>query len=102
MSSDNGVYCLKTPKGDGFEFRVAELQGIDTIEWDEEAINPNNGTKGWYNGDPSNTIKGAREYFKNAALFTIEKEALEEAFKIHHHTGYTEYGICFLEIPIEF
>jgi hypothetical protein len=78
------------------------MQAFDNLEWDGEAVNPNDGSKGWYNAEPDNTIKNARWMFKDAPVFTVEKEALEEAYKLHHEAGYTEYGICFLEIPIEF
>jgi hypothetical protein len=104
MSDDSGIYTIKTPKGDGFEFRVADMQGFDNIEWDENAVNPNDGSKGWHSSEPDILIKNARGMFKNAKLFTSEKEALEESLRISEETfnGYTEYGICLLSIDREF
>ena len=104
MSSDTGIYTLKTPKGNDFEYRVAYMQAFDNLEWDDDAINPNNGSKGWYNANPDNTIKNAREMFKDVKVFTIEKEALEESFRINAEDcgGFTEYGICLVEIDREF
>ncbi len=101
MSSDNGIYTIKTPKGDGFEFRVAHMQAFDNIEWSDTEPNPNGGI-GWYTQNPDVLIKNAREMFKHAPVFTSEKDALEEAFRLNHEIKYTEYGICFLEIPREF
>jgi hypothetical protein len=101
VSADNGIYTIKTPKGDGFEFRVAHMQNFEQIEWSDIEPNPNGGV-GWYTPDPDVLIKNAREMFKDAPVFTIEKEALEEAYRLDGQTSYSEYGICFLEIPREF
>jgi hypothetical protein len=101
VSADNGIYTIKTPKGDGFEFRVAHIQGFESIEWSDTEPNPNGGF-GWYTQDPDVLIKNARIIYEHVPVFTVEKEALEEAFRLQAEMGYTEYGICFLEIPREF
>jgi hypothetical protein len=101
VSADNGIYTIKTLKGDGFEFRVAHMQAFDNIEWSDKEPNPNGGF-GWYTQDPDVLIKNARKMYKGVKVFTVEKEALEEAYRLHDEMGYTEYGICFLEIPREF
>ena len=78
------------------------MQAIDNIEWDENAVNPNNGTKGWSNGSHDVLIKNAREMFKDAPVFTEEKDALEESFRLNSECGGTEYGICLITIDREF
>lgn len=101
MSADNGIFTIKTLKGNGFEFRVAHIQGFNNIEWSDTEPNPNGGF-GWYTQDPDTLIKNAREMYKDTKPLTDEKDALEEAYKLHKEVGYTEYGICLLEIPREF
>jgi hypothetical protein len=101
VSADNGIYTIKTTKGNGFEFRVAHMQNFENIEWSDAEPNPNGGI-GWYTQNPDVLIKNARHMYKDAKVFTVEKEALEEAYRLHNEEDYTEYGICFLEIPREF
>ena len=73
----------------------------EAYEWSDTEPNPNGGV-GWYTNDPDVLIKNARLIYSGVPVFTDEKEALEEAFHLQYDMGYTEYGICFLEIPREF
>ncbi len=100
MSADNGVYILKT-KGNPrrlnsniHEYRVAHLQAIDNIDWDDKLGKPSR--------DHDVQIVNAREMWKGCKVFTDAKEALDEALKIDRECVYVEYGICEIEIPRRF
>lgn len=94
MSADNGIYILKTPKNDGFEYRVEHLQSIENLDWDENICG--------YTREDNIRIINAREMFSDAKVFDNEKDALQFAADLHKELGWTEYGICFLEIDLEF
>ncbi len=94
MSADNGIYILKSPKGDGFEFRVIHAQAIENIEWEPD--------KEGYN------TKQLRGYFGEAQVFTSDNEALREAGRMADEVladdfcPILEYGISDISIPFEF
>jgi len=94
MSSDNGIYILKTPKGDGFEYRVAHLQCIENVEWDEEA--------GCCSEDPDIQIKNARYMWDGCKVFVQETDALSFALKLESGLTILEYGISSIDIDREF
>jgi hypothetical protein len=94
MSSDNGIYILTTPKGNGHEYRVAHQMAIDNYLWDDESND--------YTNDPKVLIKNAREMWKDCKVLTEESEAFQEAVIIYEDVGYTEYGIQFINISEEF
>ena len=103
MSSDNGVYLLKSPSEvlNHDEYRVAHLQNIenvDIVDWDagEGFDNPKEVK---YTDNPDIRIKNAREMWKNCKVFSSEEEALVEAKKMLDEIYICEYGICFIEIP---
>lgn len=96
MSADNGIYVLRTPKKgtkefelEFYEYRVAMLQAIDNLYYDER------------NGEDSKEtdvmIGNAREMFKNASVFTNEADAMHYAIKLYREYDIVEYGI----VPIE-
>ena len=101
MSVDGGIYAIKTLKGDGFEFRVAHVEGFDSIEWSDTEPNPNGGI-GWYTNNPDVLIKNARLVYTNAPVFVLEKDAVEEAYHLQYDMGQPKCGIFFPEIPREF
>lgn len=70
MSADNGIYILKTPSQDGFEFRVTHAQAIENIYWDKTA--PDNYDP---NGNPEEVIN----YFGKCKVFTNSIDALKFA-----------------------
>ena len=94
MSSDNGIYILVTM---GSEYRVAHLQAVETVSWDNEISN--------YTRDDSIRIKNARMMWPKKPIFPDEKSALEEAARIHKEVtnscGFVpEYGISFVNIDM--
>lgn len=94
MSADNGIYILKTPKGDGFEYRVAHLQGIENYEWDEQI--------GGCTDDPDVYIDNARYMWKDCEVFSDEVGVMTLALKMEREYTYVEYGICCIDIDREF
>ena len=84
MSSDNGIYILRTVSkdGNGFEYRVLECGAIDNI----------------YYYDDTGDLLEMWNYFHGCEVFTNHDRAFEEAIKIEQEYGYTEYGICWEEV----
>lgn len=75
MSADNGIYILKTPKGNSFEFRVKELQAVENVDWDYA----NNS----YTIDDDIRIINAREMWADCQIFYDEQIALDEARRLY-------------------
>ena len=94
MSADNGIYILRTPKGDKVEFRVAHLQAIENYEYDERT---NEQTK-----DPNVHITNARKMWKDSPIFKTERSVLLFAEHMARDYSILEYGICFINIDREF
>ena len=94
MSADNGIYVLRTPTDDGYEYRVQHLQAIDNLEWDrgDEA----------YSDDPAIWIENARAMWRGCHAFTREGEALEYAAELLRQQPICEYGISFIDIDRRF
>jgi hypothetical protein len=95
MSSDNGIYILKTPKddGEGFDYRVIHAQAIENIYWDD--VNKCEGP------DPNPAI--LLEYFGEAPVMTKD-EAAKKAFEMEEEIleddfcPILEYGISTIEL----
>jgi hypothetical protein len=124
MSADNGIYILRTPKGfdfsgkQAYEYRVAELQAIDNLDWHVCSVHGTDyhfGNDGRPNCTECHTgmcheedcsIIQAREMFDHAHVFGIKEEALMQAGRISDDIaryGFPlEYGICDIEITREF
>lgn len=124
MSSDNGIYILRTPKGfdfsgkQAYEYRVAELQAIDNLDWHVCSVHGTDyhfGNDGRENciechtggcHEEACTIIQAREMFGHAQVFATKNEALAYAGTVEEEIwtqGYPlEYGICNINIPKEF
>lgn len=94
MSADNTIAILTTPKGKGFEYRVAHQMAIENYKWDYK--------KKEYTDNPKVQIKNAREMWKDCRVINDEAEAFTEAKRIYDEVGYTEYGIQFINIDVEF
>lgn len=100
MSSDNGLYILKTPKenSDGFEYRVIHAQAINNIYFDDTFPNNNN---------PEGTPKEVIAYFGNCEVLT-EEAAQKKAFEMYDEIikddfcPIVEYGICSIDLPHSF
>lgn len=84
MSSDNGIYILRTltKDGKGFEFRVAERGAIDNL----------------YYFDKTGDLLSMWDYFHDCPVIKNHDMAFEKAIEIGKDYGYTEYGICMKEI----
>lgn len=94
MSADNGIYVLETK---GPEFRVAHLQAIDNLTWDDEKKDHNN--------DPDVAIKNARSMFGRAKKFKDKESAILYAHKQAEEIvedGPLEYGVCSISIDRKF
>jgi hypothetical protein len=104
MSSDNGVYILKTKvskphledspelfenRGPCFEYRVLHTSCIENIYWDPEL--------GEHREDQNFTPEIAFQYFGQAPVFSQEEEAFAEASRIASDISILEYGISLLE-----
>lgn len=130
MSSDNGIYILKTNDG----YRVTEAQAIGNIYWWYTCCNKPNVrevmhdvegaciiTYKCYNcgtNSPNSVRKNKicpdrlREYFGDCTAFLTEQEAFKEAKRIYDeimnerfNIGFVpiiEYGIQFIEYKGEF
>lgn len=94
MSADNGIYILRTPKGNGFEYRVANLQCIENYTWDRD--------HNCESDNPDVHIENARTMWGNCKAFYSQQEALLEADKLLRESYICEYGICSIKIPREF
>ena len=98
MSSDNGVYILKTkhPDKEGYEYRVAHAQAIDNLYYDLEAED-HAGIDSPYSQDffdlPANQIFGSSEVYTNEDLVWTEAHHLASEISI------LEYGTSSLEHP---
>lgn len=93
MSSDNGIYILKTKAEEHaatpFEYRVAHAQAIENIYWDPE--------KGETRQDGRFTPEIAFMYFGRAPVFSKEDLALAEARRLEDQHTILEYGISMLD-----
>jgi hypothetical protein len=94
MSADNGVYILRTPTDDGYEYRVSELGAVENVYWDNERSN--------FSRSEDVAITNARQMWKGCSPFTKEGEALEYAAEILRQLPICEYGISFVEINRRF
>lgn len=98
MSSDNGVYILKTqhPSGEGFEYRVAHAQGIDNLYYDLE-VDDYAGIDSPYSQDffdfPAN------EFFGGCEVYTDEARAWNAAWAEAGDHSILEYGVSMQEHP---
>lgn len=106
MSADNGIYILQTKRKSHdctncWEYRVAELQAVENVDWDENLPNTYHGL-GDYTEDDNVRIKNAREMWKDCKVFNTEAEALVEAKRLYDKNmediGVVEYGISFVTI----
>ena len=94
MSADNGIYILKSPKGNSFEFRVIHAQAIENINYDPDESGFN--------------IEALKTYFGRAQVFSDEDKAAKEACSMADAVvGDTfcpilEYGISYISIPFKF
>jgi len=86
VSSDNGIYILKTPCTIGFEYRVAHCQAIDNLTFENPKGNP----------------KVVKDYFGMCLALYNEEEAREFAEIIAKDYCYLEYGISLIELPRSF
>lgn len=92
MSADNGIYILRTYKPDTeqqeYEYRVAHLQAIDNLEWDDDK--------------QSYIIQNVRVMFRGCKVFDNALAATLEAKRLYKEIRFLEYGINFIEIDREF
>lgn len=99
MSADNGVYILKTKRGDGWEYRVAHLQAVENYLWNQDTHEETS--------DEDVHIKNAREMW-NGPVFSSKQDALREADLMAEEIlnddfcPVLEYGISTITIPREF
>lgn len=91
MSADNGIYILET---EGPEFRVAHLQAVDNLEWDDETSSPSDNPDVW--------IKNAREMWRASAVYSNADDAYRRARDLLKKHEWTEYGICEIRIGRKF
>lgn len=106
MSSDNGIYILKTPRRKIFEYRIRHMQAVENYMWNDEVVNEV-GVKGAYTDDQDVWIQNAREMWEGCKVFTSERQAMAEAMKIYQEImnddlPICEYGIQVIEIDREF
>jgi len=96
VSADNSVAILVTPKGNGKEYRVKEMSGVDNYLYDDEG----------QNDSPDVHIKNAREMWGNCKVFNDFDDAMNEAKSQYEKTicdfGIVEYGITQICIDREF
>ena len=114
MSSDNGIYILETPKGDGKEYRVAHLQAVENYLWhvcSKHGFDLHFGNDGRPGCDECRSgecdhvechIENAREMWGDCKVFTNQDDALKFALDLANQVEWTEYGICSIIIPKEF
>ena len=86
MSTDNGIYILKTPGILGPDFRVAERQAIENIWWENSE------------GNPEEVVF----YFATANFFCTQQEARDFAFDLAAQCDILKYGISEIELPHSF
>jgi len=111
VSSDNGIYLLKSKDG----CRVAHAQCIENLYWwstncckhqeiidveDEDFFgieickNCKSAIK-WEERKELNP-KMLLDYFGDSQIFISDSYALDEALRIQKEEGWTEYGICYI------
>ena len=93
MSADNGIYILRTPIENGYEYRVSYMSAIDNLSWDDE--------RGCSTDDKEVLIKNARKMWSRAKVFTVRGEALEAAHDLAD-AEYTEYGVVSINLDTSF
>lgn len=96
MSADNGIYILETI---GPEYRVAHLQAIDNLAYDESAPK---GSERYNSKNPDVLIKNARKMWQNCQVFTSEERAMKSAMEMLKDCCVCEYGICYIKIDRKF
>lgn len=105
MSADDGIYILKTKKGDGFEYRVEHLQAVENVDWDENLPNSYHGL-GDHTDDDDVRIKNAREMWKHSPIFVTQESAFANAQQVYEEVNWdgfpVEYGISVIAIDREF
>jgi hypothetical protein len=89
MSADNTIVVLEMKDG----YRVAHVQAIDNLEYEPDY--------------PPEKPVLSREYlgrlFGTSKVYTFEKEAVQEAWKLYKRFGYVEYGVQHLNFSsVEF
>jgi len=94
MSADNGIYILSTLKGRGYEYRVAHLQAVENVDWDDK-------TKDYTKKDDVRIVN-ARGMWDGCKVFTNEDTAHELAHDLAEDCTILEYGICSVHINKEF
>jgi hypothetical protein len=92
MSADNGIYILES---DGPQFRVAEMQNIENLNWDDQ--------KKRMTEEEVIILANARDMFKGAKVFDKQDEAMKEAITIYNDIiksdfPVIEYGIVPIKI----
>ena len=97
MSSDNGIYILKTPRRDDpeqFEYRVVHCQNIENVCQRNVS---------WAKVQPAYAVI----YFGDSTVFDNKSDALIEAGSIEDEIlsgefcPILEYGICEVYLPLD-
>lgn len=86
MSADDGIYILKTPKGTSHEYRVAHLQAIENLTYEDE------------DGD----ILEMWRMFHHSPVFTSNTDAFSLAETLRDIQLPPEYGISKITLQKEF
>jgi len=100
MSADNTIAVLKSPKVNGFEYRVLHAQAIENIYWNDEKKN--------FNENNEVDAKNLVEYFGACEIFTDEDEAYRKARETEQEIlnddfcPILEYGISTITISKPF
>ncbi len=94
MSADNGVYILRTPAADGYEYRVEHLQAVENYTWDDEARQETD--------DVDIHIINARKMWGHSEVYTQEAKVFSKAFRIYSDLSVCEYGVAIIDIDREF
>ena len=101
MSADNTIIILRTKKGNGFEWRVKEIQNVEMLDWDEKTQDYAKDDKDFPIDDPEIQIVNVRWMLEHAKVHDNEKEAKDIAFAMERE-HYVEYGVRCMEIDKEF
>ncbi len=91
MSADNGIYILITPRRDDperFEYRVTQTQGIENVTQQDAP---------WKEIQPALAVS----YFGECTVYDNAVKAAVEALAIEKDYGWTEYGICEVDLPFD-
>ena len=102
MSSDNGIYLLKT-KGvkSEFEYRAAYAMGIDNITandaWDGNDLNDAQLSNGAWNEAEVINYFGKSKVYNNLDAAMCEAFKIEKSQSIGDYGMATEYGIVSLD-----